>query len=92
MHPGQFPLLSAQTIADDNIVAHSADWRETSPQVEFPQGQLARIRERGGRYSRHPSVTTADNIDEAYEAYCRLLIDAAKKHIPRGCRANHILC
>ena len=37
-------------------------------------------------------VTTADNIDEAYKAaYCKMLLDAAKKHIPRGCRANHIL-
>ena len=55
-----------------------ANWPEFEREVDVTVGTL--------------SVTIADNIDEAYEAYCKMLLDAAKKHIPSGCRANHIPC
>ena len=35
---------------------------------------------------------TVDNIDEAYQAYQEMLLNAAKKHIPRGFRAKYIPC
>ena len=37
-------------------------------------------------------VPTAANINEAYEAYCAMLTDAAKKHVPRGVRKNYVPC
>ena len=37
-------------------------------------------------------VPTASNIDEAYEAYCNTLQDAAKKHVLWGVRKNYVLC
>ena len=60
--------------------------RETSSQLELPEGQLARILQREVDVTAGTlPVTTAKNIDKAY---CKLLLDVAKKHIPRGCRAN----
>jgi len=37
-------------------------------------------------------VPSACNINEAYEAYCQVLLDAAKKHVPRGVRKNYVPC
>ena len=37
-------------------------------------------------------VPCTSNIDEAYKAYCKMLTDAAKKHIPRGVRKNYVPC
>ena len=37
-------------------------------------------------------VPTASNINDAYEAYCKMLTDAAKKHVPRGVRKNYVPC
>ena len=57
---------------------HKANWSKFEREVKVTAGTLP--------------VPSADNIDEAYEAYCKMLLDAAKKHIPRECRANHIPC
>lgn len=37
-------------------------------------------------------VPTASNINDAYEAYCKMLMDAAKRHVPRGVRKNYVPC
>ena len=37
-------------------------------------------------------VPTASNINEAYMAYCMMLIDTAKKHVPQGVRKNYVPC
>ena len=35
-------------------------------------------------------VPSASNIDEAHKAYCKMLTDAAKKHIPCKVLKNHV--
>ena len=37
-------------------------------------------------------VPTVSNINEAYEAYCKILQDATKKHIPQEVRKNNVPC
>ena len=37
-------------------------------------------------------VPTASNINDAYVAYCTMLTDATKKHIPWGVRKNYVPC
>ena len=39
-----------------------------------------------------PPVPIVDNIEEAYEGYCKTQLDDDKKYIPKGCRTNHIPC
>ena len=34
-------------------------------------------------------VPSASDIDEAHKAYCKMLMDTAKKHIPCGVLKNH---
>ena len=37
-------------------------------------------------------VPSASNINDSYVAYCTMLTNTAKKHIPRGVRKNYVPC
>ena len=38
------------------------------------------------------SFPCANNLNEAYESYCKMLLTAAKKNIPRGIHKAYVPC
>ena len=88
MHPGQVCPVTPSTIAHNHRIAGPARGREIRQEVELPESFTQQVNKAVAGLP-HPRPT---NLNNAYDSYCKMLLAAAKKNIPRGVRKAYVPC
>ena len=95
----QEPLPVRRILYSFPCSQHKSSLITTSSLIQPTGGKLVRRwnfrKTNWPEFEREVDITAGTlpvTTDDAYKVYCRMLLDDAKKHIPRGCTANHIPC
>ena len=84
--------LTASAFLDHNSITDPTGGWKTCQKMEFHKVNCAGFKQAVTTATKDLPTPNLSNINSAYEAYCNVLLEAAKKKIPRGFRKPYVPC